>query len=54
MPAETADAHVRAPPLETRLAQRYYLFYALIDPSFFMALLRETELCPRAVLRPFS
>lgn len=54
MPAETADAHVRAPPLETRLAQRYYLFYALIDPSFFMALLHETEICPRAVLRPFS
>lgn len=41
MPAEAADARVRAPPLAERLAQTYYLFYALVDPSFFMALLRE-------------
>ena len=41
MPAETTDARDRAPPLAERLAQRYYLFYVLIDPSFFMALLRE-------------
>ena len=41
MRIETTDARVRAPPRAERLAQRYYLFYALIDPSFFMALLRE-------------
>ena len=41
MPGQTADARVTAAPLPERVAANYYVFYALIDPCFFMALLRE-------------
>ena len=42
MSDETVMPRVTAPPLPERVAANYYVFYALIDSSFFISLLHET------------